>query len=364
MAAAGVFLRRTAVPIYSIFNHVRRQKSTVCHKLIVTQYGEPIKSLSMVEDTLPSLKSDEVKVQMLAATVNPADINTIQGSYAVKPDIPFIGGNEGVGEIVEVGSEVTQLKVGDRVLPAINAWGTWRTYAVCPQHQIFKVSSDLSPVEAATLSVNPCTAYRMLKDFVSLNGGDVVIQNGANSAVGQSVIQMCKALGIKSVNIVRNRPDIDILKQELENLGADVVLTEEELRTTDIFKSKSVAKPVLGLNCVGGKNALEVIRQLANKGVLVTYGGMSREPLTVPTTALIFKDLRFVGYWMTRWNKENQGSEKWAKMYEDITWMILEKKLQPPKHRLVPFSDFKEAIDNAMTSKGFTGCKYIFDMKK
>jgi mitochondrial enoyl-[acyl-carrier protein] reductase / trans-2-enoyl-CoA reductase len=125
-----------------------------------------------------------------------------------------------------------------------------------------------------------------------------------------------------------------------------------------------VAKPRLGLNCVGGKNALEVTRQLANKGILVTYGGMSREPLTVPTSALIFKDLRFVGYWMTRWNKENQGGADWSKMFQEVTKLILDKKLVPPKHKLVPFTNYKEGIENAMTSKGFTGCKYIFDMLK
>jgi len=135
-----------------------------------------------------------------------------------------------------------------------------------------------------------------------------------------------------------------------------------DFRTTDIFKSKAVSKPLLGLNCVGGKNALEVTRQLANKGVLVTYGGMSREPLTVPTTALIFKDLRFVGYWMTRWNKENQGGVLWSSMFQDITNLLVNKKLLPPKHKLVPFAKFHEGIENAMTSKGFTGCKYIFDM--
>ena len=55
----------------------------------------------------------------------------------------------------------------------------------------------------------------MLKDFVSLCPEDTVIQNGANSAVGQLVIQLCKAWCIKTVNIVRNRPDIDCLKVSL-----------------------------------------------------------------------------------------------------------------------------------------------------
>lgn len=62
------------------------------------------------------------------------------------------------------------------------------------------------------LNVNPCTAYRMLKDFVNLKSGDTVIQNGANSAVGQFVIQLCKIFGYKSINIVRDRTDIDCLK--------------------------------------------------------------------------------------------------------------------------------------------------------
>lgn len=82
------------------------------------------------------------------------------------------------------------------------------------------------------ISSNPCTAYRMLHDFVALNKDDVVIQNGANSACGQNVIQLAKIFGYKSVNIIRQRPEPDLenLKNHLKSLGATYVLTEEELR--------------------------------------------------------------------------------------------------------------------------------------
>jgi len=70
----------------------------------------------------------------------------------------------------------------------------------------------------------------MLKDFGQLKPGDTVIQNGANSACGQSVIQLCRAWGIHSINVVRDRPEIDQLKESLKELGASHVLTEEELR--------------------------------------------------------------------------------------------------------------------------------------
>lgn len=81
---------------------------------------------------------------MLAATVNPADINTIQGVYAVKPPLPSIPGNEGVGRIVKVGNSVAgDFQPGDHVIPRINAWGTWRDYAVASHKELIKVSKRL-----------------------------------------------------------------------------------------------------------------------------------------------------------------------------------------------------------------------------
>jgi len=96
----------------------------------------------------------------------------------------------------------------------------------------FKVSKDIDLYSVSGINSNPSTAYRMLHDFVSLNTDDVIIQNGANSACGQNVIQLANIYGYKSVNIVRNRPEPDLenLKNYLKGLGATHVLTEEELR--------------------------------------------------------------------------------------------------------------------------------------
>lgn len=75
-----------------------------------------------------------------------------------------------------------------------------------------KVPKGVGIIEASTINVNPPTAYRMLKDFVTLKTGDTVIQNGGNSAVGQLVIQLSKAWGYKTISVVRDRPDINSLK--------------------------------------------------------------------------------------------------------------------------------------------------------
>ncbi|XP_018778029.2 enoyl-[acyl-carrier-protein] reductase, mitochondrial isoform X4 [Serinus canaria] len=178
---------------------------------------------------------------MLAAPINPADINMIQGTYPLLSPLPAVGGNEGVGEVLEVGRHVTALKPGDWVIPADAGLGTWRTRGVFPEKMLLKVPSDIPMLCAATLSVNPCTAFRLLADFESLAPGDSVIQNAANSGVGQAVIQIARASGIKTINVVRDRPDLPKLVERLMALGADHVITEEMLRKPemkDTFKAQ------------------------------------------------------------------------------------------------------------------------------
>lgn len=186
-----------------------------------------------------------------------------------------------------------------------------------------------------------------------------MIQNGANSACGQNVIQICRAWGIRTVNIVRNRPNIVELKSYLTELGATEVLTEEELRTTEIFKSGKLSKPKLALNCVGGKNALECLRYLQNGSPMVTYGGMSREPLTIPTSALIFKDLQFRGYWMTRWTQENKNSVDRFEMMSELISMMTSNELKGPAFEMIDFKNYRDALINTLTIKGMIGKKYI-----
>lgn len=274
-----------------------------------------------------------------------------------------MGGNEGAGEVISVGPKVTKVKKGDIIIPVATGLGTWTSYAKFTEENILKIPGNVGIVEAATITVNPCTAYRMLKDFVPLAEGDTVIQNGANSAVGQAVHQLCKAMNINSVGIVRDRPDIEDLRKHLCCLGATAILTEEEIRTSTIFKDR-VKKPKLALNCVGGKSATELTRHIDSKDTLVTYGGMSREPVTASTAALIFKDISFKGFWMTRWTKENFNTEERATMFKDLFNLISEGKLKAPIHELVPIENYKDALDSALNFKGFTGKKYILDFSK
>jgi trans-2-enoyl-CoA reductase len=105
----------------------------------------------------------------------------------------------------------------------------------------------------------------MLKDYGNLKNGDIVIQNSSNSAVGQSVIQLSKAWGFKTVNVIRNKPGYELIKESLYSLGADLVITEDEIRlpSTLVKITGLGGKVKLGLNGVGGKSATNIARLLA-----------------------------------------------------------------------------------------------------
>lgn len=285
------------------------------------------------------------------------------GKYGESPQLPFIPGNEAVAEVLECGKNVKNVEVGDRIIPIGGLVGTWRTHAIFPSQDVLKVPSNVDNVNAATVTVNPATAFRMLRDFVKLNPGDTIIQNGANSAVGQAVIQLCKVWNLQSVNVIRNRPNVDELKNTLKSLGATEVLTEEEIRTTTLFKSKTLSAPKLGFNCVGGKSATNVMRHLANKGILVTYGAMSREPLTIPNSALIFKDIAFRGFWVSKWSKEHTLEER-QQMYNELFDLMASGKFAPPVHRMISLDEYKQAMIQLADVKGMVGEKILFDLTR
>src|SRR3954471_7174021 len=222
---------------------------------IYETHGNPVETVRVIEQPWPAPGPDEVVVKMSAAPINPADLNSIEGKYPIRPTLPATPGMEGSGEIVEVGSSVSNLKIGTQVILP-HGFGTWREACVIAANRLVAVPPGIEPIQAAMLKVNPVTAWRMLHDFVSLRPGDWLIQNAANSAAGLCVIQIARELGFKTVNVVW-RPE---LIEELRAAGGDVVLMDGENLRDEVSAATGEASIRLALNAVGGENALRVAK--------------------------------------------------------------------------------------------------------
>ncbi|XP_042510131.1 enoyl-[acyl-carrier-protein] reductase, mitochondrial isoform X2 [Macadamia integrifolia] len=288
---------------------------------------------------------------MLAAPINPSDINRIEGVYPVRPPVPAIGGYEGVGEVQSLGSAVRGLSPGDWVIPSPLSSGTWQTYVVKEESAWHKVSTDIPAEYAATVTVNPLTALRMLEDFNKLNSGDAIVQNGATSIVGQCIIQLARIQGIHSINIIRDRVGSEEVKERLKKLGADEVYTESQLEIKNVKSLLGgLPEPALGFNCVGGNSATLVLKFLRQGGTMVTYGGMAKKPVTVSTSSFIFKDLSLRGFWLQKWMSSERAKDS-RPMIDYLLDLVRRGELKY-EMELVPFEDFHVALDKALGKLG------------
>lgn len=308
-------------------------------------HGIPADVLRVAEFPVRGPQLNEVVVKMRAAPINPADLNSIEGKYPIKQPLPATPGMEGAGVVIETGSAVRDLAVGTQVvLP--HSFGTWREVAVIAADKLVAVPAEIEPIQAAMLKVNPITAWRMIHDFVTLQPGDWLIQNAANSGAGQCVIQIARELGLKTVNVVR-RPE---LVEELRSLGGDVVLVDGENLRDEVADATGKAPMRLALNAVGGENALRVAKCLASDGTMVTYGAMSLQPLAIPNGMLIFKNLRFTGFWVNKWYDAatpEQRGETFAPLFEMAQRGLLRTKVE----KTYPLSEAQGAIAHASQNK-------------
>src|ERR1700704_3670777 len=319
---------------------------------IYETHGNPAEVLRVVDCPWPDPAPNEVVVKMSAAPINPADLNSIEGKYPIKAELPATPGMEGAGVVIELGSAVRDLAVGTQVILP-HSFGPWREVAVVAGDKLVAAPKEIEPIQAAMLKVNPISAWRMLHDFVSLQPGDWLIQNAANSAAGRCVIQIARELGYRTVNIVR-RPE---LVDELQTEGGDVVLVDGENVRDEVAAATQRAPIRLALNAVGGENALRMARTLAPAATMVTYGAMSLEPMSIPNGMLIFKNLRFTGFWVNKWYDgatEKERAETFAPLFEMAQRGLLRTKVA----KTYPLSEAKAAVEHA--SQGKRSGKIVF----
>src|SRR5215510_14418641 len=128
---------------------------------VYEKHGNPADVLHLETRPWPKPAADEVVVKMLAAPINPADLNQIEGKYPVRPELPATPGFEGAGVVAELGTGVKNLTSGALVILPHNI-GTWRDAVAVRAEELVVVPDRIEPVQAAMLKINPLTAWRLL----------------------------------------------------------------------------------------------------------------------------------------------------------------------------------------------------------
>lgn len=188
------------------------------------EYGEPTAVFAVEDVPMPSIADDEVLVRVHAAGVNWADWSMTMGmpyvmrlGYGLRSPRRGIRGTDVAGTVVELGSNVTEHRVGDAVFGWCNA--AFAEYAAIAQDHIVAKPVALTFEQAAGLPMAGCVALQAVRDVGEIEPGDNVLVVGASGGIGSLTVQIAKAFGADVTGVCSTK-NLEFVK----GLGADHVI--------------------------------------------------------------------------------------------------------------------------------------------
>jgi NADPH2:quinone reductase len=179
----------------------------------VHQFGGP-EVLKLDEIPTPKPEAGQVLVHIRAAGVNPYDTYMRNGTYPIKPPLPYTPGSDAAGTIEAVGSGVKKVKPGDRVYTAQTVTGAYSEFALALEDQVHRLPPNTSFEQGAGIWVPYGTAYHALHHFAKARAGETVLVHGASGGVGTAALQIARAMGLTVFGTAGTDKGLDLVKRE------------------------------------------------------------------------------------------------------------------------------------------------------
>ena len=233
---------------------------------VITKYGAPeVIQIREAPDPVPG--DGDVRIAVRAAGVNFADIMARLGLYPDAPKPPLVVGYEVAGVVDAVGPNVTDVRVGDRVM-ALTKFGGYATAVVTPASFVFPVPAGLSDVEAAAVPVNYLTALIALYRMANVAQGETVLIYGAGGGVGIAATQLAKLRGATVIGTASGSKIAAI-----QALGVDHPIDRQHANVSaEVRRLTSGRGADVILDSIGGRSFGVSYRLLAPLGRLVIFG--------------------------------------------------------------------------------------------
>ncbi len=223
--------------------------------------------MKLVDGSLPEPQKNEVSIKVKTIGLNFADCFAIWGLYSATPKGVFTPGLEYAGEVVAVGSEVNNFKVGDQIM-GITRFGAYTTHLNIDHRYIVHLPSGWSHEQGAAFLVQVLTAYYAMLRLGDLQKGATILIHSAAGGVGLFANKIAKKYDAFTIGTVGRESKVDFLKKE----GYDRVIVRGKDFAQKLKEARGNRPLSLIMECIGGKVLTEGLRQLAPQGRLVIYG--------------------------------------------------------------------------------------------
>lgn len=244
----------------------------------IEKNGSP-EVIKIEEITLGKPGNDEVLIEHVAIGLNYLDNYHRSGLYPVK--LPSGIGIEASGIIKEVGPNVSNFSIGDKIAYSAMPLGAYSTHRIFPTKNLVKVPDGIDLTLATTLMTKGLTTYYLLHKTYPVSSGETILYHAAAGGVGQIFCQWAKSLGCKVIGTVGSDEKINLAKKN----GCDEVInySKEDFAKRVMELTNGKGLPVV-YDGVGKSTFEKSLACLKIRGTMVSFGNASGalSPIDVP----------------------------------------------------------------------------------
>lgn len=327
---------------------------------VIDTYKQPTPKIKEVP--IPDIRSNDVLVKIVAASINPIDIKTKDGGLKMllSYDMPIIMGSDFAGIITAVGEKVTNYSIGDAVYGRVqkNRIGTFAEYIAVDQGAIALKPKNINFEEAASIPLVGLTSYQALHDIMQIQPGQKVMIQGGSGGIGTIAIQLAKYLGAY-VATTTSANNFDLVK----SLGADYPINYQTTNFAEVLQDYDYV-----FDTHGGATLEAAFKIIKPGGKVVSIAGLPNYRFGKEYGVPLWKQFAFkmVTRNLTKLEKQTQASYTFLFMKPsgtqlDVLRHLIEAEIiKPVIDRIVPLSEVKEALSYSQSGRA-TG-KIILQM--
>ena len=262
--------------------------------IVMRQYGPP-EVLRLETVALASLQPDEIRIRSIASAVNHSDLEIRAGNWPIqKPDpFPYTPGLEVIGDVVEIGANVSDVRVGERVISMMQGLGgvrarrpgSYAEFVVVRASAVATLAADIDPLDMAALGLASVTAFEALRRIGDLNNRCIAV-TGAAGGVGSAAVAIAKAQGAEVIGIISRSEQAEYVR----SLGASTTINSR-----DVAAGALRPETVDGvLDTVAGKSFGAYVTALRPTGVLSLVGAVGGSDVSFDAYRLL--EVTLTGY--------------------------------------------------------------------
>lgn len=312
---------------------------------LVTDELGPLENLHFVERDV-DVSRNNVRIAVRACGVNYVDAIIIEGKYQIKPPVPYFPGGEIVGVVSEVGSDVTSLKVGDRVFAPVGVGG-FSDEVVTAAHRTIRLSNTLTDGQAATFMQSYMTGWFALTRRAKVESGKSILVLGAGGGVGLAAVDIATALGLRVIAAASSKDKRDLAASR----GAIATIDSSAEDVKERAKELSGGGVDYLYDPVGGDLGETCLRALGEDGQYIVIGFVGGIP-RLPANQILLRNRRVTGVdwgaWVSTHQEENQA------MMAEVFAAIEGGTLHPVEPTTFPLTDAVDAL-RALQSRSIAG---------